>query len=300
VTGPTLRDRSARRPSPAGRRRASERAPSFQSSFIALGTLAYEGASVSIAVVDLASGDSVFAIDERIVLPVASIGKILLLIEISARISDGSLSDLTIIDRAEGDAVADSGIWQHLRAPSLPVADLAALVGSASDNVATNVLLRQVGLESVRARAESLGLARTALLDSVRGDRGPDDAPHLSVGSTAELAGLFRDLEHGSVVSAATSQRVLGWLELNADLSMVASAFGRDPLAHRGAEHNTSMVNKTGTDRGVRAEAGILRGPRGGVAYAISVRFDEHDLATRLRVLDALRVFGLDLMEFVH
>jgi beta-lactamase class A len=300
VTGPTLRDRSARRPAPSGRRRASERAPSFHSSFIALGHLAYEGASVSIAVVDLESGESVFAVDERIVLPVASIGKVLLLIEISARISDGTLSDLAIIDRGAGDSVADSGIWQHLRAPSLPVADLATLVGSASDNVATNVLLRHVGLDAVRARAESLGLARTTLLDSVRNERGPDDAPQFSVGSTAELAGLFRDLQNGTVVDPATSERVLRWLELNTDLSMVASAFGRDPLAHRGAEHNTSMVNKTGTDQGVRAEAGLLRGPRRGVSYAISVQFDEHDLATRLRVLDALRVFGFDLMEFVH
>jgi beta-lactamase class A len=255
---------------------------------------------VSVTALDLASGDGVFAVDERIVLPIASIGKILLLIEVSSRISDGSLSDLAIIDREDDDAVADSGIWQHLRAPALPVADLAALVGSASDNIATNVLLRHVGLAAVRTRAESLGLARTTLLDTVRDHRGPDDAPHFSVGSTAELAWLFHSLAHGNVMTAATSERVLGWLELNADLSMVASAFGRDPLAHQGAEHSTWMVNKTGTDQGVRAEAGILRGPRGGLAYAISVQFDERDLATRLRVLEAMRVFGLDLMEFVH
>jgi len=32
----------------------------------------------------------------------------------------------------------------------------------------------------------------------------------------------------------------------------------------------------------------------------VSVQFEERDLASRLRVLDALRIFGLDLLEFVH
>lgn len=296
-----LRDRSARLAAPvSARRRALERSPSFRPSFRALGALAYEGARVSVAAVDLQSGQSVFAVDERIVLPTASIGKILLLIEVSARMTDRSLSEFAIVDRAVQGSVADSGIWQHLQAPALPLSDLAALVGSTSDNVATNALLRHIGLDAVRARTESLGLVRTALLDVVRESRGPDDAPQLSVGSTAELAWLFYALAHGHIIDPATSQRVLGWLSLNTDLSMVASAFGRDPLAHRGVEHSTWMVNKTGADAGVRSEAGILRGPRGGLAYAVSVQFEERDLATRLRVLDALRVFGLDLLEFVH
>jgi beta-lactamase class A len=298
---PQVRDRSGRGTARSdGRHRADERLPSFRPAFRALGALAYEGARVSVTVDDLGSGERVFGVDERIVLPTASVGKILLLIEVSARLSEGSLSQLAIIDRAEQDAVRDSGIWQHLQAPALPIADLAALVGSASDNVATNVLLRHVGLEAVRARAESLGLASSALLDVVRDERGPDDAPNLSVGSTAELAWLFYALAHGRVIDTETSERVIGWLSLNTDLSMVASAFGRDPLAHREREHLTWMVNKTGTDVGIRAEAGILRGPRAGLAYSVTVQFQERELAARLRVLDALRTLGLDLMEYVH
>lgn len=276
------------------------RQPGFRPAYRALGTVAYEGAKVSVAVVDIATGESVFAVDERIVLPTASIGKILLLIEVSARLTERTVSDFAIADRTTHDAVADSGLWQHLQAPAFPIADLAALVGATSDNLATNVLLRQVGLDAVRSRTERLGLVRTALLDRVRDVRGPDDAPQLSVGSTAELAWLFQALANGHIIDPQTSQRVLSWLSLNADLSMVASAFGRDPLAHRGVEHNTWMVNKTGTDEGVRSEAGILRGPRAGLAYAVSVHFDDSDLARRLRVLDALRTFGLDLLEFVH
>lgn len=272
----------------------------FTATFSALGDLAYDGAQVSASVTDLDTGRTLVAIDERIVLPTASIGKILLLVEVSARLTERDFSGYGILDKTPRDAVGDSGIWQHLQAPSLPVADLATLVGATSDNLATNVLLRQVGLDAVRARTESLGLLRTALLDLVRDSRGPDDAPQLSVGSTAELAWLFAALARGEVVDTLTSSRVLGWLSLNADLSMVASAFGLDPLSHRGTDHGVLLVNKTGTDTGVRSEAGVLRGPAGAVAYAASVQFNDSGLAARLRVLDALRVVGLDLLEYVH
>lgn len=276
------------------------RSDTFANTFTALGDLAYEGAQVSASVMDLDTGRVLVAIDERIVLPTASIGKILLLIEVSARLTERDADAYGILDKTSRDAVGDSGVWQHLQAPSLPIADLASLVGATSDNLATNVLLRQVGLQAVRERTESLGLLRTALLDLVRDSRGPDDAPQLSVGSTAELMWLFAGLARGDVVDNLTSSRVLGWLSLNADLSMVASAFGLDPLSHRGTDHGLLLVNKTGTDAGVRAEAGVLRGPRAGVAYAVSVQFNDSGIAARLRVLDAMRTVGFDLLEYVH
>lgn len=272
----------------------------FSSTFTALGKLAYEGAQVSANVVDLNSGRVLVAIDDRIVLPTASIGKILLLIEVSARLTTRDFSGFGILDKTPRDYVGDSGIWQHLQAPSLPVADLATLVGATSDNLATNVLLRQVGLAAVRARTESLGLMRTALLDLVRDSRGPDDAPQLSVGSTAELSWLFGALARNEIVDPLTSQRVMGWLSLNSDLSLVSSAFGLDPLSHRGTDHNTLLVNKTGTDAGVRAEAGALRGSNRAVSYAVSIQFNDDGLQARLRVLDAMRTVGYDLLEYVH
>ena len=282
------------------RHRAPAAVENFAASFTALGRLAYEGAQVSASVSDLDTGRSLLAIDERIVLPTASVGKILLLIEVSARLTKREASAYGILDKTPRDAVGRSGLWQHMQAPALPVADLAALVGATSDNLATNVLLRQVGLQAVRERTESLGLLRTALLDLVRDSRGPDDAPQLSVGSTAELAWLFGALARGEVVDNLTSSRVLGWLSLNSDLSMVASAFGLDPLSHRGVDHGILLVNKTGTDAGVRSEAGVVRGPRAAVSYAVSVQFRDDGVAARLRVRDAMNTIGLDLLEYLH
>lgn len=283
-----------------GRHRSAEGAENFSSAFNALGQLAYSGARVSASAVDLNSGRTLLAIDDRIVLPTAGVGRVLLLIEVSARLSERDSLRLGILEKKAADAVGTSGLWRHLQAPALPIADLATLIGATGDNLATNILLREVGLDAVRLRAESLGLGRTALLDRVREARGPDDAPHLSVGSTVELSRLFTALSLGQIMDRATSQRVLGWLSLGADLSMVASAFGLDPLSHRRADHGIQVINATGTDDGVRSEAGLLYGPRTGVGYAVTVQFTDSGLATRLRVLEALRTVGYDLLEHVH
>lgn len=292
--------RARRREGRRGRHRGRESGQSFSRGFGALGQLALDGVQVSARVVDLASGGVLFTVDDHVVMPTASIGKVLLLVEVAARIGSDPAAGLALVDRTAADAVGGSGIWQHLEVPSLPVTDLAALVGSSSDSLATNVLLRHVGLDAVTRRTESLGLKRTALLDLVRDHRGPDDAPQLSVGSARELTWLFGALARGEVVDAAVSRRVISWLSLNADLSLVASAFGANPLAHRNREHGILVVNKTGADRGVRSDVGVVRGPKGGLVYAVSTYFDDADLTTRLAVIDGMRTIGLDLLEYVH
>jgi len=293
-------ERRSRHASPRrGRHRGAVAPEDFSRGFSSLGQLALSGVQVSARATDLTTGAVLFSVDDHVVMPTASIGKVLLLVEVAARLQSGELSPLALLDRSPQDAVGNSGIWQHLAAPALPVADLAALVGATSDNLATNVLLRRVGLEAVSARTEALGLTRTALLDLVRDHRGPDDAPQLSVGSANELTWLFSSLARGEIVDAPTSQRVISWLSLNSDFSLVSSAFGLDPHAHRTSEHGILLVNKTGVDHGVRSEVGVLRGPRAGVTYAVSMYFDDASLASRLSVIDGMRTVGADLLEYV-
>lgn len=283
-----------------GNHRADEPNENFSRGFAALGELAVAGVQVSARATDLATGRPLFSVDDHVVMPTASIGKVLLLIEVATRLADASPAAFAQLDREPRDAAGDSGLWQHMQSPSMPLTDLAALIGATSDNLATNVLLRQVGLETVRARTESLGLTRTALLDLVRDHRGPDDAPQLSIGAAKELTWLFASLARGEIVNPEVSQRVVGWLSLNTDLSMVASAFGLDPLAHRAPDHGVLLMNKTGSDTGVRSEVGVLRGPRAGVSYSVSTSFADTSLYARLAVLESMRQVGLDLLEYVH
>jgi beta-lactamase class A len=285
---------------PEGRHRGFETIENFSAGFQALAHLALAGAQVSARAVDLISGRVLFSVDDHVVLPTAGVGKVLLLLEVASELGANGYSRYDLLEREPADESLDGGLWQYLHAPTLPLADVAALVGAMSDDVATNVLLRRVGLDAVRRRTEELGLQRTALLDRVRERRGPDDAPQLSVGSIAELVWLFAAIARGEAVDASTSFRVADWLALGVDLSMIAGAFGLDPLAHTRSDHNLALFNSTGTDRGVLSEIGVLRGPRAGVAYGVTLSYRDARLTDRLIALQAMRTIGLDLLEYVH
>ena len=292
-----------RRSQSAGRRlprRAAAGRRSFTSTLRSLEALADAGAQVSVHVVDLDSHVHVLAGDDHVTMPVAGLGVVPLLIEVAAGFADGTIDPFEIIDRTAIDPVTTSGVWRHLHAPALPLEDLAVLAATAGDPIAVNALLQKVGHERVRTRIESLGLRRTALLDRFRDQRGPDDAPQVAVGSARELAGLFSALVNSQVVDAAVSAQVAEWLSLNQDLSLVAAATGLDPFAHDHDAHGLLFINKTGRDRGVRAEAGVLAGPRAGIAYSLIVCFDDLSITHRLRAHDAFRVLGVELMEYTH
>ncbi|PPF89702.1 serine hydrolase [Subtercola sp. Z020] len=299
---PKRKDRRRAQPGlPSGRRSSAQSdTETFKRGFVSLTKLALSGVQITASALDVATEKVLFSIDDHLSVPTASLGKVLLLIEVAARLTQRDISAHGLLDRTVVDSAAGTGLWQHLQVPTLPVADLAVLVGASSDNLATNVLLRQIGLDAVRARGEALGLHRTFLLDKVRDYRGPDDAPHFSVGSARELATLFRNLAEGSVVDVATSQQVLAWLGLGSDLSMVASAFGLDPLSHVHSDHGLLLVNKTGSGQGIRSEVGVLRGPRASVAYAVTMRYNDAELTGRLAVLDGMRTLGTDILEYVY
>jgi len=225
--------------------------------------------SWSIDIRDATSGAVLLQRNPDHPLRTASIGKVLLLIHLARQITSGRLAPLEPVRRLPEDSVADSGLWQHLAVDSLPIADLCTLVGSVSDNLATNVLLRRVGLDAVAGTATDLGLVHTALHDRVRDHRTAENPPTLSTGSAADLTRLMTDLHRGTIFDPATSATVLGWLAHGTDLSQVAAHWGLDPLAHAAPDRGLTLHHKTGTDTDVRAETGLLTGPRCTVAYTV-------------------------------
>jgi beta-lactamase class A len=207
-------------------------------------------------------------------LATASVGKVLLLLATARLIGDGELDPAERLDRRSALDVADSGVWQHLGQVDLAVADLAALVGIASDNLATNVLLKRVGFDAVDEVRSELGLRHTRLSDYVRDVRTPDDPPALSHGSATELFELFEGLRQPSGPLSEAQRTTAGWLGLGSDLSMVASAFNLDPLARATMTRGFTLVNKTGTASGVRADAGFVSSPAGAATYAVIANWE--------------------------
>ncbi|GAA1466420.1 serine hydrolase [Microbacterium thalassium] len=280
-------------------RRAASARPTFTATLKALDDLAGTGAKISVRITDLDRGTAVLNGDDFVTLPVAGLGVVPLLVETAAGFEAGTLDPLEILDRSVIDPVGVGGVWQHLKAPALPLVDLAVLTASTGDALAANALLHRIGIPAVRARIEALGLSRSALLDRFRDERGPDDAPHFALGSARELAEVFAALVNSQAVSPGVSAQVAEWLSLNHDLSLVAAATGLDPFSHENDEHGLLFINKTGRDDGIRVEAGVLAGPRAGVSYALIVCFDDLSIYHRMRAHEAFRTLGMELMEYV-
>ena len=193
----------------------------------------------------------------------ASVGKILLLLETARALSAGELSPDEPLTRSLDEWVGDSGLWHTLSVETLPLVDVAALVGAVSDNLATNVLLRRVGLAEVAARATALGLRATALHDRVRDDRTAEHPVTLSTGSAGELSSLAHRIATGTATGPDSDPLVRRWLSANVDQSMVGLPLvdqaGIDPIAHHDSlDLEPALWNKTGTDAGVRADVGTL------------------------------------------
>jgi beta-lactamase class A len=193
----------------------------------------------------------------------ASVGKVLLLVETARAIMSGELSPDEPLTRSLEEWVGDSGLWHTLSVETLPLVDVAALVGAVSDNLATNVLLARVGLAEVAARATALGLRATALHDRVRDDRAAEHAATLSTGNADELSALVHRIATGTATGPTSDHLVRQWLSANVDQSMVGLPLvdqaGIDPIAHHdslGLE--PALWNKTGTDAGVRADVGAV------------------------------------------
>lgn len=233
------------------------------------------------------------------VLKTASVGKLLLLGEVARRIDSGELAAHHRVTKDGARFVRDSGLWHTLDQRDLTVVDACRLVGAVSDNLATNVLLDLVGLDSVAAYGDSIDASPMELLDYVRGETRdlsvPGTPPTLSRASAASLVGFVRRMYDGAI-----SPRVEEWMSLSTDLSMVASAFLEDPLAHNAIDEDRrpSLINKTGTDDGIRADVGVVRHGDRAVGYAVIANWPTDESAPGLlAVMDRMRRIGTEIRD---
>ena len=162
------------------------------------------------------------------------------------------------------DAVADSGAlaapWRRARCPS---ADLAVLVGAVSDNLGNQ--RRCFGRLACRqSRRWSAMLELTGHPDCTTECAMSGVRPtrrRCRPGRRHRVGGSVRPVaSRRGVRCRASAAMVLGWLNLDTDMSMVAGAFGLDPLAHTAPDRGWWLAHKTGTDTGIRADVGLVRG----------------------------------------
>ncbi|MGE5126084.1 MAG: serine hydrolase [Betaproteobacteria bacterium] len=179
-----------------------------------------------------------------LVFPTASSIKLAILYELYRQSDEGrvELAELTVPPAAR---VRGGGVLQELGDHvSLSWRDLAVLMMGWSDNEATNLLIRRVGLDAVNRRLDSLSLPRTRLrrvmMDLEAARRGDEN-----VSTPHELARLASLVARGEGLRPESAR----------DLLAVASVPAEGSYFRRGLPEGQRAVSKPGSLEGVRCEA---------------------------------------------
>lgn len=210
--------------------------------------------------------------------PSASLIKVLVLAELLRHADTGRLSLGEQLPVKEDDLVEDSEMLGARRLPAgVSLRRLAEGMITVSDNTATNLLIRRVGMGRVNALARGLGLRRTLLrrgmMDFAARARGEENTT-----SASDMVALMREIWAGSALTRSSREFALGLL-------LDGRITSKIPVPHPpGARY----AHKTGELDGVENDAGIFVLPGRSFALAVLV---EGDVGRAVEPLsEALRV----------
>ena len=208
---------------------------------------------LGVAILDLSTGQE-YLLHGDDVFPQASSIKTALLAELYHQADQSAhgvagkakLTDLYTV-RAE-DLVPDSSIMGGLTPGVTQVTnrDLATMVVAVSDNAATNVLIDRVGMASVAALMDSLGLRHTQLRRKMMDLKAASEGRE-NVSTPREMMTLLERLYRGKVVP----EPLLG------DFFTLLST-GKASFLPRNLPDGVRIANKPGELEGVRNDSGIV------------------------------------------
>lgn len=248
-------------------------------------------------------GPGAFAVAEREVVPIASMYKVLLALEVADAFESGKLGpDARLRVRKEQHSPGGLGLNQLTHAVDISLMDLLYLSLALSDNTASDLLLSYVGLDALHARAEALGLAtvRTvgdcrSLLRQAGEDFGypseeaaaaadwapPSDTADLVLNRTtracmADLVELATLLAAGKAAQPQACSVVGDLMARQVWITRFAAAFPADAW---------TRTTKTGTLAPWRGEFGVVT-RRDGVQLAVAVVIRQHHYDIAEAVVD--------------
>lgn len=223
---------------------------------------------IGVAAKNLSTGET-FSVGAEVPLPIASVIKIPVLVEVFLRAERGALSLDQPMTMTESDRTYGSGILKDFAAGlTMPVIDFATAMMIVSDNTATNMLVDLVGgIEVVNAGMASLGLPTIELHQPVPLRRKLRPGDVIDVGSVAEgapseVCELMEMIASGAILSSESRERFVWILEQQQFLDQVPRYFVHDMWWDElGSPGLLRVANKTGFHPGTRADAGIVRMP---------------------------------------
>lgn len=167
---------------------------------------------IGVAGRDLRTGEEfLYRPDES--LPTASMVKLPVLVELFRQIEAGTIDPTRRIGLTERDRTDGSGVLKALDAGLNPtVRDLAFLMINISDNTATNVLIRLVGIDAVNATLRREGIDGIELRHEIDFAYVWEDPGHFAVGTPRAFATLMERIYRRQILGPASCDQMLGMM----------------------------------------------------------------------------------------
>ena len=220
--------------------------------------------------------------------PAASVIKVPIMVEVYRQAAAALLALDEPLPVLPEEVTDGSGILKYLHAGlDLTVADAVELMIVVSDNTATNLLLRRVGVERVNATMAELGLAHTWTAGPIRVANAALSLAQMSRTTPREMAALLTEIAAGRLIDAASSSAMLRTLEhqFYDDMLPRHLPFTHYPERLGRREMPVRVAHKTGGLSGVRNDVGIVivqtpAGPRTMVVSAFTADLADDELWT--------------------
>ena len=206
------------------------------------------GGDTGVYIKNLVTGET-YTRGEDVAVVAASVIKIPVMIEAFRQAQAGELSLDEIHALEDWERLPSCGTLKAMHTGiEMTLLDLVKLMIIVSDNAATNIMIRRVGMEYVNRTLRALGCKKTTLnrllFDSEASKRGVKN--FITAG---EMGMLLEKLWRGEVVSKAASAQMMDILldqRLNGKLPFFIDSMGID-IAH-----------KTGEDDGISHDVGVI------------------------------------------
>lgn len=219
----------------------------------------YDG-EMSIYVDDLKG--NVIAIGENELFETASTIKTYILACLFDQVEEGKAALDTLLTYEERHFVDGSGVIRALEPGlTLRVRDVATLMIIVSDNIATNMMIDYLGIDTINACIQKLGCKDTVLhnpIDFVKYDR-------LGTTTPKDYASMFIRLAKGELISRKADDRMLKIFKMQHYNSMIIKdlpVYFMDS-EDTGEEELFSVASKSGSMNACRNDGGIVYTPYG-------------------------------------
>ncbi|MEG2653198.1 MAG: serine hydrolase [Ruthenibacterium sp.] len=195
---------------------------------------------------NLVTGDTLaYGADTPLV--AASVIKLPVLIEAFRRMREGTLSPDESFVITQADKLPSCGALSYLHdGVQVTLLDLCTLMIILSDNTATNLLIKRLGMEGINKNLRALG-ARTTTLRRLLFDSAASGQGIENYITAREMGSLLKQLYHGEIVSAQDSAAMLEILKKQRLNGKIPFYLHGVPIAH-----------KTGEDDGITHDVGIV------------------------------------------